>query len=38
MNDSKKIVAIQGSFRKNGKTTQMLKYAVKKAQKSGPTA
>ena len=35
MNHSKKIVAIQGSFRKNGKTTQMLKYAVKKAQKSG---
>ena len=35
MKQPKKIVAIQGSYRKNGKTTPMLQYAVKQAEKLG---
>lgn len=32
---SKKVLAIQGSFKKNGHTTQMLQYAVEKLKKEG---
>ena len=35
MGEGKKILAIQGSFRKNGKTTTMLRYAEKLAKEQG---
>ena len=35
MESKKKVLAIQGSFRENGFTTAMLKYAVKEAEKNG---
>ena len=35
MCSKKKVLAIQGSFKENGITTKMLKYAVKEAEKAG---
>ena len=35
MCSKKKVLAIQGSFKENGVTTTMLKYAVKEAEKAG---
>ena len=35
MLSKKKVLAIQGSFKENGITTTMLKYAVKEAEKAG---